>query len=83
MAADQLTTPDPWLTVKGAAAHALVSDTTILRAARLKKIVGYKINSNRVWRFRRSAVDSWLQSQVPDHEAEQAERQHHLRVAGR
>lgn len=82
MAADHIATADVWLTVKGAAAHALVNDTTILRAARAGRLVGYRINANRVWRFRKSAVDAWVMSQVPERQAEHSEKQHQLRLAG-
>jgi hypothetical protein len=78
---DAILAPDPWLDCAGAAKHSLTSISTVLRAARSGKLVGYKINSNRVYRFRTSAVDLWLMS--GSLEAQEQEQQHHLRVAGR
>jgi hypothetical protein len=72
---------DPWLDVRGAVSRSLTSESTVLRAARLKKLVGFKVNGNRVWRFRASAVDAWIESGSVEHQAEHAEKQHHLRVA--
>jgi excisionase family DNA binding protein len=71
--------PDPWLDVRGAISRSLTSESTVLRAARSGKLQGYRINGNRVWRFRASAVDAWIESGT----VEQIEHDHHLRLAGR
>jgi excisionase family DNA binding protein len=60
-------TPDPWLTVHGAAAHSLTSESTILREARAGRLVGFKIGRRRCWRFRESAVNAWIESGTPEH----------------
>ena len=76
MSADAI---DRWLDVLGAAERSLTSPSTILRAARSGKLVGFKVNGNRCWRFRSSAVDFWLTSGS----LEAQEQQHHLRIANR
>src|SRR5690242_4689221 len=50
----------PWLDVAGAAVRALVSQPTILRAARRGQLKGYKIGGQRLWRFRPEDVDEWV-----------------------
>jgi excisionase family DNA binding protein len=70
---------DPWLDVRGAVARSLTSDSTILRAAGSGRLVGFKVNGNRCWRFRTSAVDAWIESGTP----EAQEQQHHLCIANR
>jgi excisionase family DNA binding protein len=70
---------DRWLDVRGASARSLTSDSTILRAARSGKLVGFKVNGNRCWRFRASAVDAWIESGS----REAQEQQHHIRIANR
>ncbi len=77
--ADAILAPDPWLDVRGAAARSLTSDSTILRAARSGKLIGFKVNGNRCWRIRASAVDAWIRSGTPEH----AERQRQLRLTSR
>jgi len=76
---EQIIAPDPWLDVRGAAAKSLTSESTILRAARSGRLVGFKVNGNRCWRFRASAVDAWIESGS----LEAQELQHHLRIANR
>jgi excisionase family DNA binding protein len=61
MSHELLPPADPWLDVIGAAKHSLTSVSTILRAARRGDLRGYKINRNRVWRFRTSDIDRWIQ----------------------
>jgi excisionase family DNA binding protein len=77
--AERLLSPDEWNTVKGAAAIARVSESTILREARAGRLVGYKVGGRRNWRFRTSAVDAWLEAQTPEF----AEQRHQLRLANR
>jgi excisionase family DNA binding protein len=50
-----------WLDVRGAAARALVSPATILREARGRRLVAYKVGLGRkLWRFRPEDVDAWI-----------------------
>ncbi len=50
-----------WLDVRGAADRVLVSDATILRAARAGRLIAYKVGAGRkLWRFRPDDVDAWL-----------------------
>lgn len=76
---NSIPTPDPWLDVRGAAARSLTNVSTILREARAGRLVGFKIGGRRNWRFRSSAVDSWIESGTPEF----AEKQHRLRIANR
>jgi excisionase family DNA binding protein len=52
----------PWLDVQGVARLALVSAPTVIRAARSGRLVGFKIQNRRLWRFRPSDVDAWITS---------------------
>jgi excisionase family DNA binding protein len=56
-----VTAVSPWLTVDEACAYAKVSRATLLRAARLGRVQGFKVNSARLWRFRASDLDTWIE----------------------
>ena len=61
-------TDTPWLDVTGAAAYALCSETTILRAARTGQLRGVKLASGRrCWRFRREYLDAWIERLSPEY----------------
>jgi excisionase family DNA binding protein len=49
-----------WLDPRGAGAHATVSESTILRAARSGRLKGYKVGSGKLWRFRVEDIDAWI-----------------------
>jgi len=50
-----------WLDPRGAAARAVVSVPTVLREARRGRLRGFKIAGGRIWRFRPSDVDEWIE----------------------
>ena len=49
-----------WLDAKGAAHHARVSASTILREARRGRLRAYKIAGGRLWRFTAADIDVWI-----------------------
>ncbi len=53
------TPPSPWLDLAGAATYLLVSQGTILRAARKRELTGYRVSGRKCWRFRREDLDAW------------------------
>ena len=53
----------PWLDARGAARRALVSEATILREARVRRLRGYKVGNRKLWRFKCEDVDEWLMGQ--------------------
>ncbi len=53
----------PWLTVDEACTYARVSRGTLLRAARLGRLKGYKVNGARLWRFKSCDIDLWLEQE--------------------
>jgi excisionase family DNA binding protein len=54
-----------WRDPAGAAAHANVSTSTILRAARRGSLHGYKVGDGRkLWRFRDEDIDAWIEKRT-------------------
>jgi excisionase family DNA binding protein len=51
-----------WLTIKQAAARAQVSDATIRREVKGRRITAARVGGRRSWRLRPEWVDEWLQS---------------------
>jgi hypothetical protein len=68
-------TDDPWLDSDAAARYACVCSTTIVRAFRTRRCRAVRINSGRIWRARKSWIDTWLMSGSLDGQAERAERE--------
>ncbi len=54
----------PWLSPREAATYARVSETSILRAARRGTLRAFKVGGGRLWRFRPSDVDAWIEAGV-------------------
>jgi len=53
-------TPEPWSTLSEAATHLQVAEDTVLRWIAKKGLPAHR--AGRVWRFRLTQVDAWLQS---------------------
>jgi excisionase family DNA binding protein len=51
-----------WLTVKQAAERAQVSEATIRREVKARRLSAARIGGRRSWRFRGEWVDEWLQA---------------------
>jgi excisionase family DNA binding protein len=55
-----------WLTVRQAAERAQVSEATIRREVKARRLTAARVGGRRSWRFRPEYVDEWLQaSQQP------------------
>jgi len=53
-------TPEPWSTLSEAATHLQVAEDTVLRWITKKSLPAHR--AGRVWRFKLSQIDAWLQS---------------------
>ena len=51
-----------WLTVKQAAARAQVSEATVRREVKSRRITAARVGGRRSWRLRPEWVDQWLQA---------------------
>jgi len=53
-------TPEPWFTLSETATHLQVAEDTVLRWITKKGLPAHR--AGRVWRFKLSQVDAWMQS---------------------
>jgi excisionase family DNA binding protein len=51
-----------WLTVKQAAARAQVSEATVRREVKARRMTAARVGGRRSWRLRADWVDEWLQA---------------------
>ena len=51
-----------WLTVKQAAARAQVSEATVRREVKARRMTATRVGGRRSWRLREEWVDEWLQA---------------------
>lgn len=65
-----MSTPEPWSTLSETATHLQVAEDTVLRWITKKGLPAHR--AGRVWRFKLSQVDTWIQAgsaaPMPDEE---------------
>jgi excisionase family DNA binding protein len=59
---NELSLPEPVLTLKDVAAYLKVDDRTIYRLAQAKKMPAFKVGGT--WRFRKGDIDAWIEAQL-------------------